>query len=135
MVFPCCAQYQALKKADLSSNPSFRSLELFSDIPYIDFHYENSDKDYTSRIYERSPGVIDISAELLQKGKRVIICENDTISFRNESGYLMGRIGSLDLGSIISIAGHRMKFLWNGELQRIYVHMDGAQLGYINLLK
>ena len=72
----------------------------------------------------------------MQKGQGVVVTDtNDTISFRNEEGFLMGRIGNLDLGGIISCEGHRIKFVWNGSLQRMYVWMDGIELGYLNMVK
>lgn len=35
-------------------------LELFGSTPYVDFHYNNSTSDYTSRIIEQSSGVLNI---------------------------------------------------------------------------
>ena len=38
---------------------------------YIDFHYGGSQTDFTSRVIESSPGVIDVFAELRENGHRV----------------------------------------------------------------
>ena len=118
-------------KATLGASVTFSALELNGSVPFIDFHYGNSSADYTSRIIESASGVIDVKADLKENGRRVVTSENDIIRLRNEDGYLMGRIGNLDIGCIPSIAGHRMKFVWNGGLQRMYVWMDDTQLGYI----
>ena len=40
------------------------NIELFGDPCYIDFHYDNSTSDYTSRIIEKSPGEITIEGSL-----------------------------------------------------------------------
>lgn len=40
------------------SDAPFKSIELFSETPFIDFHYNNSGSDFTSRIIEIFPGVL-----------------------------------------------------------------------------
>ena len=39
-------------------------IEMYGSPPYIDFHFNNSTADYTSRIIEESPGHLSIAAEL-----------------------------------------------------------------------
>ena len=122
-------------KVQVNSNASLNSLELVAAVPYIDFHYGNSTADYTSRIIESSSGVLNVSAELRMRDKRVVYSENNNISFRNESGAIMAKIDTTDLGCLVNIPGHRMNFAWNGGLQRMYVWLDGVQLGYLNILQ
>ena len=122
-------------KATSGASATFSTLELNGSVPFIDFHYGNSSADYTSRIIESAPGVIDVMADLKENGRRVVTSENDNIRLRNENGYLMGGIGSLDIGCIPSLEGHRMKFAWNSGLQRMYVWMDDIELGYIPFTK
>lgn len=40
------------------TNPTFTAIELSNSIPYIDFHFNNSANDYTSRIIEMLQGVL-----------------------------------------------------------------------------
>lgn len=122
-------------KISNNSNASLNSLELIAASPYIDFHYGNSTADYTSRIIESSSGVLNIDAGLRIRNKRVVYSENNNIAFRNESGSVMAMIDVTDVGCLVNIVGHRMNFAWNGSLQRMYVWLDGVQLGYLNILK
>lgn len=41
-----------------ADGPTFVGLELVAGVPYIDFHYNNSSADYTSRLIARSAGVL-----------------------------------------------------------------------------
>ena len=105
-------------------------------MPYIDFHYGKSTADYTSRIIEEAPGELNALAVLKEKGSRIVTSEyKGSIRLRNEEGYLMGRIDSLDIGCIPSLAGHHMKYEWNSGMQRMYVWMDNTELGYIPFAK
>ena len=42
----------------------FRAVEIYDTTPYIDFHYNNSTADYTSRIIESSSGTLHIAKNL-----------------------------------------------------------------------
>lgn len=48
-----------------------QGLELYHATPYIDFHFGNSDADYTSRIIESASGTLDVQANLRVKGTAV----------------------------------------------------------------
>ena len=115
--------------------PYFKALELIGNTPFIDFHFNNSDTDYTSRIIEQASGELNFLSKLYENGKRVAVSENAHITFRNDEGYLKATIGTLDIGCIPSILGHKLKLVWNGELNRMYVWMDGIQLGYLSILQ
>ena len=91
-----------------SSNPTFNSIELSAPIPHIDFHFDNSTEDYTSRIIEESLGSLNlISKDSLRynvdgattpfleiDGHRAIIGKSDDLAF--EAVYLKTTFGSLD---------------------------------------
>ena len=100
---------------------------------FIDFHFNNSDTDYTSRIIEQAAGELNFLAKLYENGRRVAVSENTPVTFRNDEGYLKATLGTLDIGCIPSILGHKLKFVWNDDLNRIYVWMDGTQLGYLSI--
>ena len=121
-------------KPNKNSLATFDSLELVANTPYIDFHYNKSTKDYTSRIIETSEGIIDIQAVLKQKGY-FTPKSNDDFIFTNDSGYPMLSIGSSNIGCLLACPGHKINLVWNGGLQRMYFWMDGTQLGYLNILK
>lgn len=62
-------------KNSLRANPAF--IEIFGNIyPYIDFHYNNSISDYTSRIMERSAGTLSIYNSTLEIYKSSSIADN-----------------------------------------------------------
>lgn len=48
-----------------------QGLELYHATPYIDFHFGNSDADYTSRIIESASGTLNVQANLQVKGTSV----------------------------------------------------------------
>lgn len=48
-----------------------QGLELYHATPYIDFHFGNSDADYTSRIIESASGTLNVQANLQVKGTAV----------------------------------------------------------------
>jgi hypothetical protein len=48
-----------------TSNMNAKTIELYAPIPYIDFHYDNSTADYTSRIIENSAGNLAIKCTSL----------------------------------------------------------------------
>ena len=115
--------------------PYFKALELMGNTPFIDFHFNNSDTDYTSRIIEQAAGELNFLSQLYENGKRVAVSEDTPVIFRNDEGYLKATLGTLDIGCIPSILGHKLKLVWNGDLNRIYVWMDGTQLGYLSILQ
>lgn len=47
-----------------TQTPLFSNLELSSNTPFIDFHFNNSSDDYTSRIIENSSGVLSLIGSL-----------------------------------------------------------------------
>ncbi len=57
--------------ASLSSNSNIgaQSIELSGTTPYIDFHYNNSSSDYTSRIIETGSGTLSVEANLIVNGQ------------------------------------------------------------------
>lgn len=57
--------------ASLSSNSNIgaQSIELSGATPYIDFHYNNSSADYTSRIIETGSGTLSVEANLIVNGQ------------------------------------------------------------------
>lgn len=91
-----------------SSNPTFNSIELSAPIPHIDFHFDNSTEDYTSRIIEESLGSLNLISKdslkykvdgattpFLEIDKRgAIIGSNTNLGF--EAVYLKTTFGSLD---------------------------------------
>ena len=91
-----------------SSSPTFNSIELSAPIPYIDFRFDNSTEDYTSRITENSLGGLNLISKTSLKynvdgattplleidGRGAIIGSSSHPSF--ESVYLRTTFGSLD---------------------------------------
>ena len=62
---------------------SAQSIELSFSTPYIDFHFENSTSDYTSRIIEEASGRLKVTGSL-SIGDKLIggkWCHNDTTSY------------------------------------------------------
>ena len=109
-------------------------VELKDGIPLIDFHFNNSPEDYTSRIIEDLSGSLNIVSDLRINDRYPVTSENSRIRFRNQGGFLMGRIDDLDLGGVVTISGHCLKFVWDAGTKRIYVWMDSTNLGYLNIL-
>ena len=109
-------------------------VELKDGIPLIDFHFNNSPEDYTSRIIEDLSGSLNIVSDLRINDRYPVTSENSRIRFRNQGGFLMGRIDDLDLGGVVTISGHYLKFVWDAGTKRIYVWMDSTNLGYLNIL-
>lgn len=122
-------------KATSGTAATFLALELNADTPYIDFHYGKSSADYTSRIIETAPGIINVAADLKENGNRVATAENTQVKFRNDGGFLTATLDLTDIGCIPTIQGHKMNYSWNSGLQRMYVWMDGIELGYIPFAK
>lgn len=122
-------------KATSGASATFSTLELNGSVPFIDFHYENSSADYTSRIIETAPGIINVVADLKENGNRVATAENTQVKFRNDGGFLAATLDLTDIGCIPTIQGHKMNYSWNSGLQRMYVWMDGIELGYIPFAK
>lgn len=52
-----------------NSNIGAQSIELSGATPYIDFHYNNSSSDYTSRIIETGSGTLSVEANLIVNGQ------------------------------------------------------------------
>jgi hypothetical protein len=57
-------------------------LELSTSTPYIDFHFDNSTADYTSRIIENSSGKLDITGRLETYGEVIGGLNNSSGQFR-----------------------------------------------------
>ena len=55
---------------------------------FIDFHYNNSTEDYTSRIIESSSGILDLNAEANKKVRLGAVANDLTISNPNNYSYL-----------------------------------------------
>lgn len=49
-------------KVNLNSNAALEAITLYAEVPFVDFHYNNSASDYTSRIAEYSDGRLTIEA-------------------------------------------------------------------------
>lgn len=52
-----------------NSNIGAQSIELSGTTPFIDFHYNNSSSDYTSRIIETGSGTLSVEANLIVNGQ------------------------------------------------------------------
>lgn len=57
-------------------------LEIYHKTPFIDFHYNKSSEDYTSRIIETSSGVLNINEVLLSNGQVTATKVNQTSDIR-----------------------------------------------------
>lgn len=62
----------------------YGSLELYGATPFIDFHYGNSQADYTSRIIESESGTLTVSKNLAVNGRIVAteFYENSDITLK-----------------------------------------------------
>lgn len=103
-------------------------IELVGTTPFIDFRYNNSTSDYTSRIIESSSGTLQFIANI--SGKRGIFYGNytSTASSRFGSSALEirenGKVGSAqsDIGYAPSIGFH-----WSGRIaSTLAFHSDGS---------
>ena len=63
---------QTFTKVEATTNVSTPSIELSAATPYIDFHFNNTTTDFTSRIIESSSGTLNIVADLNKKGNTVL---------------------------------------------------------------
>ena len=122
-------------KISQGSYATLECIELASRTPFIDFHYNNSADDYTSRIIETNKGVLDVIGLLKNNGNSVATCSNDTVTFTNKGGHLLAKIGSVDIGCVPTVPEHTLNFIWNASLKRLYVNMDESQIGYLNILQ
>ncbi len=77
-----------------------KSIEVSNTTPYIDFHYNNSSSDYTSRIIESSSGTLSISGNLTTGGT---ISAGSTIT-------TSGNLTSSKSGKYITIANENTAF-------------------------
>lgn len=53
---------------------------------YIDFHYNNSDEDFTSRFIESSPGKVTLNGKSIYTGGSLIAMRNVNVTFTNGIG-------------------------------------------------
>lgn len=81
------------------------SIEISDTTPYIDFHFNKSSSDYTSRIIEDASGQLSVNAILRSK---------------NQFG---------TMANIPNCGSHRMTFDWSGQYVEVYV--DATHLGHI----
>lgn len=71
-----------------------QGLELYHATPYIDFHFGNSDADYTSRIIESASGTLNVQANLQVKGTAVSL-----------SGHTHTRLYNGDFNVVLGVEG------------------------------
>jgi hypothetical protein len=88
-------------KVSTGSGPEFTSIELSSSTPYIDFHYNKSSSDYTSRIIEYDYG-LSIETNGLKIPKDTLV---------GQSKYYVAH----------SRDGHYFSFSWDGTYLYFYV--------------
>lgn len=70
---------QNSNKVDKNSAAQFVCIELYSTHPFIDFHNNNSSKDYTSRIIEETEGILKVYATALcDKNSRAFLSSDST---------------------------------------------------------
>lgn len=95
----------------MSTSPGFIEMDPGSGVDhggYIDFHYNGSSEDYTSRIIESEPGVIDVTCkQLMVNGKAVMI--QDFMSTMLDLAY---PIGSIYISVVNTPPGDRFGGTW-----------------------
>lgn len=107
--------YSIISNNDLTSKvsenttPTLSSLELKEATPFIDFHYNNSTYDYTSRIIESSSGLLEITGNLKIDGTFIntpaIYSKKENVSTTGNSWQYIGTGVTVPAGSYI-IAYH-----------------------------
>ena len=80
-------------------------LELFGEPPYIDFHYGDSEEDYTSRIIETASGILEIEGSW----------RNCPISDNYGDGYAMHGADDKEYTYQIKYESDKLKFYVDGE--------------------
>ena len=83
----------------LANNPPL--IELYSPTPYIDFHFNSSSADNTSRIIEQAGGQLNINGAMANNDKNVSIAQVRNI-----------RAGTIDIGAGAALA--------TGEIYLVY---------------
>lgn len=91
----------------VESRAEVRSLEVYAPTPFIDFHYNNSSQDYTSRIIEQSSGTLTMANNLA--------INNDLYVYGN----------GIQFGG----QGHMIKFIWSGNGLELWV--DNSYIGIV----
>lgn len=79
-------QYRSIPATYNSINPTLGSVELKSATPYIDFHFNNSTTDYTSRIIESASGNLVVSGLLSVRGSTNYRVYGGRVLYSNSSG-------------------------------------------------
>lgn len=111
-----------------ASNTRFPQLELMpmagdAQGGYIDFHYGGSQTDFTSRVIESAPGVIDVFAELRENGHRVYS------PFNKPSA---GEIGAIQRGGVPGQLTNSINIGWSND-RGLRVSVDATDVGSIPL--
>ena len=123
----------------LQPNASIGTIELFSDTPFIDFHFQNSGADYTSRIIEFASGTLTCQANFevtgnIKSGGQNISLANHThaditnrINVISKSG-LSGTIGAINTYSDYNhwVGFHYTSPFTNATVPRIVI--DGTSI-------
>lgn len=78
-------------KVGKGDTANLANIELSDGAPFIDFHFNNSQSDFTSRIIEESEGVLRIQANLLNPHSRSYFASDNTMD--NGQGGRLGGIG------------------------------------------
>lgn len=93
-----------------ASSLRVQSIELSTSTPSIDFHYNNSSADYTSRIIETDSGTLSVEANLIVNGK----IESVLSSTRGQ-----GRVGASDSnGPIFLYANGSSHGIWDAGFDK-----------------
>ena len=123
----------------LEPNASIGTIELFSDTPFIDFHFQNSGADYTSRIIEFASGTLTCQANFevtgnIKSGGQNVSLANHThaditnrINVISKSG-LSGMIGVINTYSDYNhwVGFHFTSPFTNATVPRIVI--DGTSI-------
>ena len=78
-------------KVGKGDTANLANIELSDGTPFIDFHFNNSQSDFTSRIIEESEGVLRVQANLLNPHSRSYFASDNTMD--NGQGGRLGGIG------------------------------------------
>ena len=78
-------------KVGKGNTANLANIELSDGTPFIDFHFNNSQSDFTSRIIEEREGVLRVQANLLNPHSRSYFASDNTMD--NGQGGRLGGIG------------------------------------------
>lgn len=83
-------------KVTTGTTPQLQNIELYFRTPFIDFHFDNSTTDHTSRIIENSAGTLSVNGSLFSANE--VVLPSNTILQSGELKFRHGGVGEWSIG-------------------------------------